>query len=66
MIECASAVATVGLTLGITPHLGIISKILLICMMYFGRVGGITLIFAAVTPKKNGNARYPKDQVAVG
>lgn len=66
MFECASAVATVGLTLGITPHLGIISKILLICMMYFGRVGGITLIFAAVTPKKNGNARYPKDQVAVG
>ena len=66
MFECASAVATVGLTMGITPHLGIISKLLLICMMYIGRVGGITLIFAAVTPKNNGNARYPKDQVAVG
>ena len=66
MFECASAVATVGLTLGITPHLGIISKILLICMMYIGRVGGITLIFAAVSPKNSGNARYPKDQVAVG
>lgn len=66
MFECASAVATVGLTLGITPHLGTISKILLICMMYIGRVGGITLIFAAVTPKNNGNARYPKEQVAVG
>ena len=66
MFECASAVATVGLTLGITPHLGIISKILLICMMYIGRVGGITLIFAAVNPKNNGNARYPKEQVAGG
>ena len=66
MFECASAVATVGLTMGITPHLGIISKVLLICMMYIGRVGGITLIFAAVAPKNNGNARYPKDQVAVG
>ena len=66
MFECASAVATVGLTMGITPHLGIISKVLLIGMMYIGRVGGITLIFAAVTPKNNGNARYPKDQVAVG
>ena len=66
MFESASAVATVGLTLGITPHLGTVSKLLLICMMYIGRVGGITLIFAAVTPKKNGNARYPKDQVAVG
>ena len=30
MFECASAVATVGLTMGITPHLGIISKVLLI------------------------------------
>lgn len=66
MFECASAVATVGLTLGITPHLKIVSKLLLICMMYIGRVGGITLIFAAVAPKNNGNARYPKDQVAVG
>ena len=66
MFECASAVATVGLTMGITPHLGIISKVSLICMTYIGRVGGITLIFAAVTPKNNGNARYPKDQVAVG
>lgn len=66
MFESASAVATVGLTLGITPSLGTASKLLLICMMYIGRVGGITLIFAAVTPKKNGNARYPKDQVAVG
>jgi len=66
MFESASAVATVGLTLGITPSLGTASKLLLICMMYIGRVGGITLIFAAVTPKNNGNARYPKDQVAVG
>ena len=66
MFESASAVATVGLTLGITPHLGTVSKLLLICMMYIGRVGGITLIFAAVTPKNSGNARYPKDQVAVG
>ena len=66
MFESASAVATVGLTLGITPSLGTVSKLLLICMMYIGRVGGITLIFAAVTPKNSGNARYPKDQVAVG
>ena len=63
MFESASAVATVGLTLGITPSLGTVSKLLLICMMYIGRVGGITLIFAAVTPKNNGNARYPKDHM---
>ena len=66
MFESASAVATVGLTLGITPQLGLISKLLLTAMMFFGRVGGLTLIFAAVAPTKRGNAKYPADIVTVG
>ena len=64
--ESASAVATVGLTVGITPGLHTFSKILLVLMMYLGRVGGLTLIFAAVSPKNNGNARYPEDRMTVG
>ena len=64
--ESASAVATVGLTVGITPGLHTFSKILLILMMFLGRVGGLTLIFAAVSPKDNGNARYPADRMTVG
>jgi trk system potassium uptake protein TrkH len=66
MFESASAVATVGLTLGITPQLGLLSKLMLTVMMFFGRVGGLTLIFAAVAPKKRGNAKYPADTVTVG
>ncbi len=66
LFESASAVATVGLTLGITPGLGTVSKLLLIVMMFFGRVGGLTLVFAAVAPKNKGNAVYPPDTVAVG
>lgn len=46
MFETASAIGTVGLTLGATPTLGTASKLILIFLMYFGRVGGLTLIYA--------------------
>ena len=49
LFETASAVGTVGLTLGITEQLGIVSRLVLILLMYFGRVGGLTLIFAAIS-----------------
>ena len=66
MFECASAVATVGITLGITSSLAPVSKIILIIVMYAGRVGGLTLIFAATTRKNTLNDRYPSDSIAVG
>ena len=47
LYETASAVATVGLTLGITPQLGILSQGVLLALMFLGRVGGLTLIYAA-------------------
>lgn len=51
LYETASAVGTVGLTLGITPQLGVLSQLILIVLMYLGRVGGLTLIYAAVSNK---------------
>lgn len=65
MFETASAVATVGLTLGITPSLGLLSKIILIVLMYMGRVGGLTLIYAALSPKKQ-MGKLPLDKITVG
>ena len=65
MYETASAVATVGLTLGITPSLGLLSKIILIVLMYMGRVGGLTLIYAALSPKKQ-MGKLPLDKSTVG
>ena len=47
LYETASAAGTVGLTLGLTPQLGVLSQSILILLMYFGRVGGLTLIYAA-------------------
>ena len=66
LFETASAIATVGLTLGITPSLSIISKILLIALMYAGRVGGLTLIYAALKNRNADEGMLPAEQIAVG
>ena len=66
LYETASAVGTVGLTLGITPQLHIPSQAVLILLMYLGRVGGLTLIYAALSSKKVGNARLPQEKITIG
>lgn len=66
LYETASAIGTVGLTLGITPTLGIVSQIILIVLMYIGRVGGLTLIFSAFTGNQGNTARLPKEKITVG
>lgn len=66
LFESASAVGTVGLSMGLTPTLHTVSKFILIILMYTGRVGGLTLVFAAITRKSTGNRQYPADNIAVG
>ena len=66
LFETASAVGTVGLTLGITPQLGLISQVILIILMYFGRVGGLTLVFAALSKRVGNTARFPQEKMTVG
>lgn len=66
LFETASAVGTVGLTLGLTPGLGGVSRGLLIAMMYLGRVGGLTMIFAAFSGHRGNTARLPQERLTVG
>ncbi len=66
MFESASAIGTVGLTLGITPALGNVSRFILILLMFMGRVGGLTLIFAAVSDKKTYETMLPKEIITIG
>lgn len=66
LFETASAVGTVGLTLGITPQLGQLSRAVLIFLMYIGRVGGLTLIFSAVSAQNDYSSRFPKEKLTVG
>ena len=65
--ETASAMATVGVTTGITPSLGTASHIILIILMYLGRVGFVSfsLAFLAQNPAKS-KISYPEADVMIG
>lgn len=66
LYETGSAIGTAGLTLGITPQLGTVSHLILVILMYIGRVGGLTLIFATAVGHPNNTAKYPQESLTVG
>ena len=66
LFETASAIGTVGLSLGITPGLNPLSHLILIALMFFGRVGGLTLIYAALTRVQSCCSRLPQERITVG
>ncbi len=66
LYETASAIGTVGLSLGITPQLGLLSRSVLIMLMFFGRVGGLTLIYAAMSGSGKKLSKLPQERITVG
>lgn len=66
LYEAASAIGTVGLTLGITPSLSLPSQIVLMILMFMGRVGGLTLVYAALSEKRRYISTMPKEKITVG
>jgi trk system potassium uptake protein TrkH len=64
--EATSAFGTVGLTLGLTPELSFIGKIVLSFTMYCGRLGPLTLALALASSNNSNTIRYPEDKVLVG
>lgn len=66
MFETASAIGTVGLSVGITTSLSGVSRLILIFLMYFGRVGGLTLVYAVLAGGAPSPAQLPQERVTVG
>jgi trk system potassium uptake protein TrkH len=66
IFETASAIGTVGLSLAITPSLGTVSHLLLIMLMFFGRVGALTIMFAATSWDGLEVAQCPFAKIHVG
>ena len=66
LFETVSAMGTVGLSLGLTPTLSAASKIILILMMYAGRVGILTLGLAIGEKKTNAEIRKPIGNLLIG
>lgn len=66
LFETASALGTVGLSLGITTQIGTVSRGILIILMFLGRVGGLTLIYAAQSSNKSFCNTLPLEKLTVG
>ena len=65
VFECVSAFGTVGSSLGITPVLKDGSKVLLVILMFLGRVGVVTLAQAVLKQYKNQNYKLPQDNIII-
>ena len=66
LFESSSAVATVGLSLGYTAGLSAASRLILIFLMYFGRVGGLTVIYAVTVRGTGKVSQFPQERLTVG
>lgn len=68
IFEVLSALSTVGITLGLTPTLCVGSKLVLIVLMFVGRVGSLTLAFAIKFKSRDayGLIQYPDSKIIVG
>lgn len=65
--DVVSALCTVGLSTGITPSLSAASQLILIMLMYFGRVGPMTILLALVKEHTaNASIRMPEERVMIG
>jgi trk system potassium uptake protein TrkH len=64
--EVFSGFGTVGLSLGITPRLSALSKVMVILLMYAGRIGPLTLLLAFSRRRALGKYEYIEERVLIG
>jgi trk system potassium uptake protein TrkH len=66
VFEAVSAFGTVGLSTGVTPSLSSAGKLVLVVLMFVGRVGPLTLVLAVGPGQRRGRYRYAEENVMVG
>lgn len=66
VFECASAMGTVGITTGITSRLNIVSKLVIIILMYIGRLTSLIFALSFVVTKPKTTTKKPKGEFMVG
>ena len=66
LFETASAIGTVGLSLGITAGLSTASHLVLMVLMFFGRVGGLTILLAFHDQQSATPSKYPVENITIG
>ena len=65
LFEAVSAFGTVGLSAGITPTLSVPGKLIIICMMFMGRIGPLTVLAAAGSRRRKIEINYPSAELSV-
>ena len=66
LFETISAVSTVGMTTGITRALGPVSRVIIIFLMYLGRVGSVSFALAMIAKRHRIPVTLPTEQIQVG
>ncbi len=66
LFETVSAFGTVGLSTGITPDLSVAGRVVLIVVMFIGRLGPLTLIMALARVQRTTEYRFPQESVRIG
>ncbi len=66
LVETFSAIGTVGMSSGITRSLGAVSKIVIIVLMYCGRIGSLSFVLSFSEKRKTSNLRYPTEDILIG
>lgn len=66
IFEVCSAFGSVGLSLGITPDLSVTGKIVLMIIMFIGRVGIVSFLFIMGRRERTDNYNYPKERLIIG
>jgi trk system potassium uptake protein len=66
LFEVTSAFGTVGLSMGLTPDLTLLGKVMISLTMFAGRLGPITLAYALQPKKEKELFRYPEGKITIG
>ncbi|MFQ5590609.1 MAG: TrkH family potassium uptake protein [Phycisphaerae bacterium] len=66
LFETISACGTVGLSTGLTPHLTIAGRMLIMLAMFAGRLGPLTVLIALAGRSRAAQYEYPTEQVGIG
>ena len=66
LFEVLSAIGTVGMTVGITRDLNIISRVIIIVLMYCGRLGSLSFALIFAQKKTSASVRQPQEKIIVG
>ncbi len=66
LFEVLSAIGTAGMTVGITRELNIISRVIIIVLMYCGRLGSLSFALVFAQKKISASVRQPQEKIIVG